>query len=495
MARRHAAIALAAVVLVTGGCQADERTSLRFGLASSPVTLDPRFATDAASTRINRLLYRRLVEFDARSQPAPALASWEQITPTHYRFSLNRERAPFSNGVAVTARDVEATYRSILDPDTGSPHRGSLEAIERVSALGDDTVDFHLAQPDLMFPGRLVVGILPAALLQGGHEFHRQPVGSGAFEFDAWPDENRLRIRRRADGQMVEFVRVPEATVRVLKLVRGEIDMLQGDLPPELRNWLARRSDMQMQFSPGTNFAYIGFNLEDPVVGDVRVRRAIGHAIDRDVVIEHLLGGTARPASSILVPDHWAGNPDLDPIEFDLERARELLVEAGYSPTQGPKIVYKTSSNPFRVRLATLLQAQLARASIDVELKTYDWGTFYGDVKSGVFQMYSLQWVGVKMPDIFHYTMHSESVPPAGANRGRLRSERVDALIDRAEAASSRDEQARLYRELQARLLDELPYIPLWYEDQVFAARDYVGGYTLSSDGDYDGLITVRRSR
>ena len=482
-------------MLASAACQTDDRESLRFGLASSPVTLDPRFATDAASTRINRLLYRRLVEFDEHSEPVPALADWERLTPLHYRFSLDPNRARFADGTALTASDVEATYRSILDIDTGSPHRGSLEMVERVVASDEQTVDFYLNQPDLMFPGRLVIGILPGTQLHEEHDFHRQPVGSGPFEFAAWPNENRLLLRRREDGQTVEFVRVPEATVRVLKLVRGEIDMLQGDLPPELRNWLARRTDMQMQFAPGTNFAYLGFNLEDPVVGDLRVRRAIGHAIDRDAVIKHILGGTARPASAILAPEHWAGNPDLQPIEFNLAKARQLLLEAGYPPSRGPTIVYKTSSNPFRVRLATLLQAQLAQANIAVELETYDWGTFYGDVKAGVFQMYSLQWVGVKMPDIFRYTMHSESVPPSGANRGRYRSVRADSLVDDAEAAADRPEQARLYRELQAHLLAELPYVPLWYEDQVFAARTYVDGYTLSSDGDYDGLITTRRIR
>ena len=481
----------AIVVALSGACSEPDREALRFGLAAGPVTLDPRLATDAASSRINRLLYQRLVDFDHRFRPVPALASWQRLSATRYRFTL--ASAQFVDGTPVRAQDVKHTYESVLDPATGSPHRGSLSMISRIEVNGPDVVDFVLSEPDLLFPGRLVIGILPAEALARGHRFGRDPIGSGAFEFSSWPDETRLRIRRRADGQLVEFVQVPDPTVRVLKLVRAEIDMLQGDLPWELREWLAQRQDVNVQVARGTTFAYLGFNLEDPTVGDPRVRRAIGHAIDRHAVVRHLLGNAARLASAILVPEHWAGNPSLPPVSHDPVKARRLLRAAGYRAGEGPKIVYKTSSDPQRIRLATLLQAQLARAGIAVELKTYDWGTFYGDIKAGAFQMYSLQWVGAKMPDIFRYTMHSASVPPAGANRGRYSSARADALIERAEAAQTREEQIRWYRALQAHLLDELPYVPLWYEDQVYAARVDVTGYTVSQDGNYDGLTTVRR--
>ena len=128
-----------------------------------------------------------------------------------------------------------------------------------------------------------------------------------------------------------------------------------------------------------------------------------------------------------------------------------------------------------------------------MELATYDWGTFYGDIKAGRFQMYSLAWVGIKMPDIFRYTMHSDSLPPAGANRGRLVNAAVDHLIDRAEVAPELVEQAALYRDLQALLLEELPYVPLWYEDHYLVTRSAFGGYAMANDGNYDGLKTFHR--
>ncbi len=478
-----------------GGCAKTDTAALRFALASAPVTLDPRFATDATSDRINRLLYARLVDFDTRFRPVPSMATWTRVNPMRYRFHLGAEQRELPDGGRLDARDVHATYEFILDPANASPHRGSLDVIASIQVIDDDTIDFLLSAPDPLFPGRLVVGILPAALIRDGHPFNRQPVGSGPFEFVEWPEEGRLRVRRRADRQIVEFLRVPNPTVRVLKLVRGEVDMLQGELPFELVSWLEGRDDMAIQKGRGTTFAYLGFNMEDPVVSNKAVRLAIAHALDRDAIISHVFGDAARPASALLQPDHWAGSRDLPLLAYDPQRSRDLLREAGLVGHQAPHIVYKTSSDPFRIRLATIIQDQLADVGVEVDIQTYDWGTFYGDIKAGRFQMHSLAWVGVKMPDIFRYVFHSGSVPPQGANRGRFASEVADRLIEEAEMQQDLADQALRFRELQRYLLRELPYVPLWYEDNVFVARKDVIGFRVAADGNYDALADVYRHK
>ena len=146
-------------------------------LASAPRNLDPRLATDATSERINRLLYRRLVEFDAESLPTPSLATWEQLDRTHYRFTLGEQGRTFSDGTRLTAEDVAATYASILDPATNSPHRALLEIITAVRAEGPDVVEFRLREPDPLFPAYLGIGILPARLIRSGHRFQTRPGG------------------------------------------------------------------------------------------------------------------------------------------------------------------------------------------------------------------------------------------------------------------------------------------------------------------------------
>ncbi len=479
--------------MLLAGCEQEPRTAWRFALQSAPITLDPRYATDATSARLNRLLYRALVDFDAAQRPVPDLATWRRLSPTHYRFVLADEGRAFHDGTRLSARDVKATYASVLDPGNGSPHRASIEHIARITTPDAETVDFYLERPDPLFPGYLVLGILPAERIDRDHPFGNAPVGSGPFRFLAWPEEGRLRLKRIADGQVFEFLRIKDPTVRVLKLLRGEVDMMQNDLPPELVGYLARRGDVRIQRQQGSNFTYLGFNLSDPVTAKPEVRRAVAHAVDRAAIIDHVLAGAARPASALLPPEHWAGHPGLPLLEYDPGKSRELLARAGYDEAHPAHITYKTSSDPLRIRLATIIQQQLGNVGIEVDLRSYDWGTFYGDIKSGNFQMYSLSWVGVKSPDIFEYVFHSQSVPPNGANRGRFRSAVADRLIESANSVTDNNLRIDYFRQLQKHLLERLPYVPLWYEDHVFVARQGFAGYTLAPDGNYDGLRHVRR--
>ncbi len=481
-----------AFLFVIPACTEPSPDVLRFGLASAPSNLDPRFATDATSARINRLLYERLVDFNQASQPVPSLATWETLTTTHYRFRLKNQNSQFHDGSPLTSRDVKTTYDFILDPQHNSPHR-SLNMIDRIEAPREDTIDFHLTRPDPLFPGYLIIGILPARLVAKGHPFHSHPVGSGPFAFRGRPDENRLQLVRRSDSQPFEFIRVPDPMVRVLKLLAGEIDMMQNDLPPELVAYLAKNPQVHIQRGRGTNFAYLGFNLQDPLTGQLVVRQAVAHAIDREAIIRLVLGGSAHLAQSLLPPDHWAGDSSLQGYDYNPEKARNLLAKAGYSQEHPIHLTYKTSSDPFRIRLATIFQHQLTQVGFRVDLRSYDWGTFYGDIKVGRFQMYSLSWVGIKTPDIFSYVFHSRSVPPNGANRGRFKSPSADRLIEQAEAAEALVDKRAYYQQLQAHLLETLPYVPLWYEDHVFIARREIEGFTVALDGNYDGLKMVHR--
>ncbi len=482
-----------ALIVLGSACTDPASDAFRFGLASAPANLDPRFATDATSVRLNRLLYDRLVDFNDAFEPVPSLADWEQLSPTRYRFHLNTNDHSFHDGTVLTADDVKATYDFILHADNASPHRATLAVIDRIAVLNETSLDFFLHRPEPLFPSYLVIGIVPARLIAAHHPFHEHPVGSGPFSFLARPDETRLHLLRVRDQRHFEFVTVPDPTVRTLKLMTGEIDMLQNDLPPELIGYLENDRTLKVQRTSGTNFSYLGFSFEDAVTRQRLVRRAIAHAINRREIIRYVLDGAARPAQSLLPPSHWAGARDLKPIAYDPETARALLHQAGYSLDDPVRIVYKTSSDPFRVRLATILQHQLQRVGIAVDLRSYDWGTFYGDIKAGRFQMYSLAWVGLQTPDIFDYAFHSESVPPRGANRGRFHSPRADAFIEQAQAAPDLETKQRWYVELQHHLADALPYVPLWYEDHVFIARRDVEGFTMARDGNYDGLVQVRR--
>ena len=489
MIGRRVALALFALLHFTG-CQELPEPHIRVGLSTAPLNLDPRFAADATSERINRLLYQRLVEFDAQSMPVPGIADWTRITPVRYRFRLNPRANRFSHGRAVDADDVIATYRQVLDPANASPRRASLVLIESIERVDEVTLDFHLTYADPLFPAYLTLDILPADLIAKGHDFGRRPVGSGPFSLLSWPEPGELHLQRRSDRQVFEILSVSNPTVRVLKLLRNEIDLLQNDLSPELIGYLQKRDGVKVQQRPGSNYSYIGFNLQDPLTGDLRLRRAIAHAIDREAIIEWVMHGSARRAESLFPPEHWAAG-SLKPYEHDPQRARQLLSEMGYTRENPLRLVYKTSSDPFRIRLATIIQSQLKAVGIQVDLRSYDWGTFFGDIKQGNFQLYSMKWVGIRTPDIYRDIFASESLPPTGANRGRYVNTRVDELLRQVDETAELPRQADLYRRIERQIHHDLPYIPLWYEDQISAQGSRISGYRLMPDGNYDGLAQV----
>jgi peptide/nickel transport system substrate-binding protein len=293
------------------GCQNTPSETIRFGLASAPITFDPRYATDAASTRLIRLLYERLVEFDDQTQPVAGAARWELLAPTHYRFKLQRGAYPIAGDRYMTARDVKATYESVLDPATASPHRQALDNIARVEEVDEQTVDFILKVSDPVFPGRLVISVMAADLLAAHHPFAEKPVGSGAFVLLARPHETQVLFQRRQDQQAFEFVTVKDPTVRILKLMRGEVDIVQDDLQPELVHFLESQSQgVTIAKARGTRFSYLGFNLADPVTSQLGVRHAIAMAIDRREIVRYVFADSARLAASLLPPDHWAGHPE-----------------------------------------------------------------------------------------------------------------------------------------------------------------------------------------
>ncbi len=492
--RCPAAVVGALLLLTSAAPFAAPAAEWRFGVARVATQFDPRFATDAESVRLGRLLFIPPIDFDCQSRPVPAATEWDWDSPTQITMRL-RAGLEFRNGTEMTAADLAATYTSVLDENVGSPLRSGLRAIAAIHVLDRYTLQLTLSHHDPWLPGNLTIGILPSAVAEGVRPLTLATDTAGQFSVSLQDGEQLLRLTRD-DGLKVTFVKVPEPAVRVLKLVKGEIDLLQNDLMPELEQYLAAQRGIETAFVAGTNFAYLGFNLEDPVTGQIEVRQAIAHAINRRALIEHLMRGKERLAATVFPPEHWVAASDVPVYPHDPAKARALLAGLGYDENNPLVIEYKTSTDPFRIRVATFFQQQLAEANIRVELKTYDWGTFFGDIKAGRFQMYSLIWVGIRSPDFFDYVFHSASVPPAGANRGRWRDPLADALLDRAVRGQVKmEERLRAFRAVQRRAAEALPYVPLWYEDQFVASRPGVVGYRPSAEGHYDALVNAGRAR
>jgi len=449
-----------------------------FAVGQMPQNLDPRYATDAASERVNRLIYQSLVDFDAQSKPVPSLASWVEVNPTEYRFTLNKSRALFHHLAPLTAGDVKATYDSLISLKD-SPHTAEFSNIINMVVIDNDTIVFHLKQRDKNFPAKLIISILPADLIAKRHDFSHHPIGNGAFKFVLW--QNKLSLQRVNDGQKLSLIEVKDPTVRVLKLLHGEADLLQGELPPELVKYLQTKSEVIVKTSHGANFSYLGLNMQDPILNRLKVRLAIAHAIDRNAIVQKVMVENTRIASAILPPEHYTNHNIALPLyDYNPALAKQLLIEAGVKLPL--KLVYKTSTDAQRVRFATIMQAQMAKAGIDLEIRSLDWGTFFADVKQGNFQLYGLTWVGIKTPEIYAKAFGSQSFPPNGFNRGRYADAELDALLAEEN-----------WQVATTHIHKQLPYIPLWYEGQFAAMRKNITGYSAKLDGNWDDLASITR--
>jgi peptide/nickel transport system substrate-binding protein len=274
---------------------------------------------------------------------------------------------------------------------------------------------------------------------------------------------------------------------------------VQNALDPDTVEWIETHSEgLRVQRGPSSTFQYLGRNLGHPVLGDVRVRRAIAHAIDRESIVRHLLGGQARVADGLLAPEHWAYVRRLAQYRHDPARARRLLDRAGFPDPDGAgpaprlELSYKTSTDEVARRNAEAIGEQLAAVGIRLDIRTYEWGTFFADIERGSFHVYALRWIGVGDPDIFRQILHSEMAPPAGLNRGRYRNARIDRLTDRGVSAMDRAQRRRIYARVQRIVARKLPFVPLWWPQQVVVTTNRLEGFKPHPDGDLFGLYQSR---
>lgn len=488
-----------AVALVAGACHESPPPpgGLVVALASDPQSLDPRFGTDANAARVADLLHVGLTRSDGSARRLPELASrWELADPTTVVFHLRRDFR-FSDGRPVTAADVRATYEAVRDPALASPRRAALAMLSAVEAPDATTVVMRLRAPFAPFLDATGLGILPADRVRDAGEVS---IGAGPFQLVSTEWGERLLLLPnpgypggppRLSPLVVRTV--PDEVVRALELRRGGIQLTQDVPEPEVVEWLGRQPTIAVRRGPGTSFAYLALNLLDRRLQDRRVREAFAAALDRPALLRSILGGAGRPATGLLAPEHWAYASARVPAH-DPRRARRLLDLAGFPDPDGagprPRfhLIYKTSNQPVRRRLAEAIQAQLAAVGIALEVRTYEWGTLYADVRSGNFQLCALSWVGVGDPDLYYLAFHSRMVPPTGYNRGGYRSGVMDRLTQAGRSELDLERRRGIYARVQRRAARDLPVVPLWWEDRVVVHDRRLQGFEPAPDGNLHGL-------
>jgi len=495
------------VLVALAGCSSAPRDpgTVVVVIESSPANLDPRIGTDAQSQRIDALLFDGLVTHDASFHFTPALAeSWEQPDPLTIVFHL-RQDVHFHDGRSFTSSDVKWTVESMIDSKQSgiiSPKAKSYAAVTTIDAPDDHTIVLHLKQPDNFLMTNLSTGAIGIVPNGSRTDFWQHPIGTGPFRFVTQQiDQNVILERNPASWSItpkipqVRFAVVPDAITQSLELEKGSADAAINSLPMDSLPILAARPNLAIEEVPGTEVQYLGFNLRDPILKDVRVRQAIAYAINRELILRTLQLGKAQPADSLLPASHWAWTGDLPKYQFDPSRAAQLLDQSGRSAASNGirfHLTMKTSTDESARLLAAVLQQQLAKVGIALDIRSYEAATFLSDVRSGAFQMYSLRWIGGnEQPDIFSYVFSTESFSPRGANRSHYSNPHLDALLDDAAANADPARRKSDYREAQQILARDLPAINLWYRDTVVVHNQRLTSVIPSPSGSYTFLETA----
>jgi peptide/nickel transport system substrate-binding protein len=471
-------------------------------------SIDPRYTNSVDDVKLSRLVAPGLTSVENGSVE-PRLLLAESITWRDARTAdvTLRPGLRFSDGTPLTSADVVFTFESARDPALESALlRNMRDRFAGFEALDERRVRIHLTEPLATLLSDLEFGIVSRRAAGADRRFDGGTVvGAGPYLVESFDAED-IRLRRNPHWpfaaprtERVRMRTVRDSNARALMLAGGSADLTLNSMRIDLVDDLSQGRRVELATGPGLKLTYIMMNGQDPALRDVRVRRAIAHAIDRELTMRSKLDGRALLATGLLPPGSWADNRAVETYRHDPDRARALLDEAGFPDPDGPggrprlRLTYKTSSDQVRVALARVWAAQLAEVGIAVEVQSFEWNTVFADYKAGNYQLGSLQSAAITEPDFLYAYFNSSRIPtpldPNALNRVRYASDRVDQLTELARRTADRTARRAAYAELQAILARDLPIIPLWHEANVAVMNTDLRGFELLPNASLYGLL------
>ena len=465
-------------------------------LDADPRTFNPVRMTTAQSSRVFAMLQPGLVRLDPDTGDwQPGLATGWTVAEDGMRVTLTLDSSlRWSDGTSFSADDVVASFDLYRDPEVAYPQRARLDPIEEVVATDAETVRIEFASAPGDPIALLAHIVLPAHVIESldrddpaGWSVGRAPVTLGHYRLASWDQDDRLLLERNphhpappARLDRIEIVVVPDAAVRALQLRTGEADLVAA-LPVNQAADLEEEADVEIERVFGRSVAFLQYDLGDPVVGDVRVRRAIDLAVDRDAVVRGVLFGHARAAGTFLPPVSWAHDGSLDPTPRDLDRARVLLEDAGFV-ARGDG-VRERDGEPLRIRMLTVvgdpireavassIRAQLEEVGIEILLRPIELASLVRAVRSDDFQMMFAQLSGPLDADVRPFFRSDGRF-----NFGGFSDPRFDEWADVAVNATDRAEALEAARSMQELLVEQQIVTPLYFPATLVAHRARLRG-------------------
>jgi peptide/nickel transport system substrate-binding protein len=491
--------------------------SVAVGANGDGKIVNPILPVDIAGLWRSWLITDNLVDLDPVTlEPVPRLAkSWEVSEDgTTYTFHLVDADVRWHDGEPFTVDDIEFTLMEILKPTYTGPFQerfkdlvgadkviaGEATSLEGFKIIDDKTVQFKLNKPNAAFlaMGVYYLRFIPRHLLEGKEitedmPFSQAPVGTGPYKFKEWVKGSRFVMERNPDywGEQpcVETLTqrvIPDMQAIAAAVETGDLDATNRVPPPDVPR-LAETEGLTVYSPPAVGPEMLWFNMQHPILQDLRVRQAIGHAIDVEAFVKNVLKGTTERANSFVSPASWAYDPDVDLPQYDPDRAKQLLAEAGYP--DGFEITLSTNAgNFFREQYVEFAQAELAKIGIDVKIEKQQWGTFIGNVMQENYELRFMNaegGVGIPDPDTIATVFHTDG----SGNYSYYSNPEVDRLLEEARSIFDVEERKALYHQAIALLHEDLPAVAAFWRPEPLVAQSKYKNVTPTVFGQRYGHV------
>ncbi|MDD9951812.1 MAG: ABC transporter substrate-binding protein [Zetaproteobacteria bacterium] len=481
-------------------------SALTLGWSKMPRSVDPRFASDEGSFILSQMTHCALIGHNQQHQPVGHLAKdWAWKSDTELLVNL-KENVFFADGTPVDAQAVKHTY-DYLRQSSGlknpSPFVGAFRDLESVRVVSPTRLVFVLKKYREFFPDDLVVGILPPKFVQDKQVSVRDQVqGCGPFVLQ---QQSLLGLSLVANpkyslGPVAQVTKlhirvVKDSSTMLAKLIKHEIDLAHEMLTFDSYARIEKQhTDLKLYVTHLPQTSYVGFNMEHPILKHKLVRRAIAMAIDREAILKYILDGRAEVAHTFLPPQNRFYAANTPKLAFDVKKAQQLLEEAGYpvDPSKGVRFGLKlsTSNSDMSMAFAQTIASNLSKIGIAVQHRSSEWAKFKLDLEKGRAQMWILQSVGIKTPEIYQAMLSQKRIPPHGPNRGRFIHAGLEKLFGEVEATRDAEQLQALYARIQHVTAEEAPYAFLFHNHLIYVAAKSVRGMEQSQSLDYAQLMT-----
>ncbi len=486
-------LALGAMVDVEAQAQDDE---LVVAQGETRTTMDPQGENDQPSAQVRAHIYDTLIHQTPDLELEPGLATdWEQVDDVTWEFEL-REGVYFHNGEEFTAEDVKFTYERLIDPEMASDSAFLLDMLADIEVVDDYTIKLELEEPFTPLLSHLShtsTSILnETAVEEAGEDYGiTTSIGTGPYVFSDWVSGDYITLERNDDYwgeeaniEQLTFRTVEEITVRAIEVETGGVD-IAFDVPPVDVERLEEDPAVNIIQSETLSTTYLGFNADQEPFDDVRVRQAINHAVDTDPIVDQVYEGQASRASGPISELVWGANPDLEPYEYDPDKAQELLEEAGYE--DGFSATIYTNDESQRIQVAELVQDNLRDLNIDISVDVLEWGDYLERTGAGEHDMFILGWVTVTgdadygLYSLFHSSQYGDP-----GNRTFWSDPEADDHLDAGRFLVDEEERESAYHEAQEIIRDEAPWLFLVNEDDVHGLQENVANFEPHPAGHHD---------